>query len=753
MTVATSLSRRAFVVSVIAVGGGMALSVSQAHAAADLKAPWGVPTPKSDAEFTPWLIIAPDDTVTVRVPTPEIGNGVMTQHCMTVAEELACAWPTIRAEFAPTNRNFTDKDVYTKTAGGRLAYFSGRSTGPERMRTLLQAGASARERLKAAAAQQWKVPVSEIDAKDSVLTHRPSGRTLRYGAVAARAATVTLEQEPALKPQAEWTFLGKATPGKLNNDVIVRGQAVYGLDVRLPNMLYAALMQSPVQGGKLKSYDFEAIRKLPGVHSVVVVDPAEKRAPLPFEPPFPLGASAPQSGIAVVADHYWQARKALEALPVVWDDGPGAQWKTTEQVNAAALKACDAASDKPDKSVGDVAAALAAKGGITVEAAYLTPYCDHVNLEPLNGTALVTPERVDVWHPSQHSQVAYAIAVEETGVAPQNVYMHQTYVGGGFGRRVMGDDVRMVVAVAKKVPGRPVHVIWSREESMRQGRYRALEAAKLTARLGPDGLPVVLLARCAGRGHSTNGLANAVWASGPIPNVQIESTTLPLNFLTGPYRGPGYNSNAFFLESFIDECAAAAKADPLEYRLKLLAAWPDPGWAKCLKEVAEKSAWGQALPKGEGRGVAIANWGMDSKPNAGTTVAAVARVTVTPKGELTIKQIDVAFDCGRTVNRDAVLAQLEGGSVFGLNMSLNEALTIENGRIVEGNFHEYPMLRMADIPDIRAHFGGLSGADRFNELGEPPVGPIGPAIANAIFAATGKRIRQTPFRNQDLAWA
>ena len=751
MTIATTLSRRAFVVSVMAVGGGLALSVGRANAAADLKQPWGVPTPATDSEFTAWLTIAPDDTVTVRVPTPEIGNGVMTQHCMTVAEELASAWPTMRAEFAPTDRNFLEDEVYSKSAGF-LGYFSGRSTGPSRMRILLQAGASARERLRAAAAQAWKVPVAEVEAKDSVLTHKPSGRTLRYGAVAARAAKIKLDKEPDLKPQAEWTFLGKATPGKLNNKAIVTGQATFGMDVRLPNMLYAALMQSPVHGGKLKSYDFEAIRAMPGVHSVVVVDPSEPRKPTNLKPPIPLGSSVAQSAVAVVADHYWQARKALEALPVVWDDGDGAQWKTTEQVHAAALAACETPAETPEKSLGDAPGILAQPGGIKVEAAYLTPYCDHVNMEPLNGTALVTADRVEVWHPSQHTQLGFVVAVEESGMAPQNVHVHQTYVGGGFGRRVFNDDLRMVVAVAKKVPGRPVHVIWSREESMRQGRYRAMEATKLTAKLGPDGMPVAILARCAGHGHSTNGLANAVWTSGPIPNVQVESKTLPLHILTGPYRGPGYNSNAFFLESFIDECAAAAKIDPLAYRLKLLANWPDPGWALCLNEVARKSGWGQALPRGEGRGIAIANWGMDGKPNAGTTVAAVVRVAVTPQGELTVKQIDTAFDCGRTLNRDAALAQVEGGTVYGLNMSLNEALTIENGRIVEGNFHEYPMLRMADIPDIRPHAGGLSGAERFNELGEPPVGPIGPAIANAIFAATGKRIRQTPFRNQDLKW-
>jgi isoquinoline 1-oxidoreductase beta subunit len=387
-----------------------------------------------------------------------------------------------------------------------------------------------------------------------------------------------------------------------------------------------------------------------------------------------------------------------------------------------------------------------------VEAEYLTPYCDQAALEPLNGVALVTPDKVEVWHPSQHTQMLFAIAAEETGVAPEHVHVHQTYVGGGFGRRVFGTEARLVIAIAKRIPGRPVKVIWAREEVMRQGRYRPLEAAKLTASLGQDGLPVALVANCSGQGHSTVGLHDTAYVNGPIPHVTVESTDVPFHIMTGPYRGPGYNTNAFVLEGFIDECAAAAQIDPLEYRRRLLASWPDESWTKCLDEVARQSGWGETLPKGQGRGIAISNWSMDSKPRAGATVATVARVEVSQKGVLNIRQIDVAFDCGKVVNRDAVQAQMEGGTIFGLNMALNEKLTVENGRIVEGNFDAYPMLRLRDIPPIRVHFGGLSGGARFNEVGEAPVGPIGPALANAIYAATGRRLRSMPFAKQDLSW-
>jgi isoquinoline 1-oxidoreductase beta subunit len=310
----------------------------------------------------------------------------------------------------------------------------------------------------------------------------------------------------------------------------------------------------------------------------------------------------------------------------------------------------------------------------------------------------------------------------------------------------------MVVAVAKKAPGRPVHVIWSREEVLRQGRYRPMVAAKLTARLDDHGMPVALRAHASGAGLSLSGLQDCVYAGGSIPNFQVETSTLPIHLLPGPYRGPGYNSNAFIIESFIDECAAAAKVDPLEYRLKLLDGWPDPHWAKCLNELGAQSGWGGTLPRGQGRGVAICNWSGAGRPNAGTTVAAVARVEVSPAGKLTVQQIDLAIDPGGIINQDAVLAMLEGGAIFGLNMTLNEELTVKDGRIVEGNYNEYPMVRMRDVPMLRVHFGGISNGDRFSEAGEAPVGPVGPAIANAIFAATGKRIRQTPLRKQDLSW-
>jgi isoquinoline 1-oxidoreductase beta subunit len=747
-------ARRRFIVASAAVGGGLALGFGLADPAL---------AAATASEISPWLVIGTDGSVTVRVTMPECGNGVLTQMAMTVAEELHCDWSKICTESASTHRDMFEGRPFTGafTAPDAMPYFSGRSTTDAWLGLMLQVGASARERLKQAAAEVWQVPATDIEARDGNLLHAASGRRLGFGEVAARAAAVKLATEPRPKPQSEWALLGKKSPRKLHLPMIVTGSAEYGIDVRLPGMVYAALMQSPVTGGRLKRYDPAKVLAMPGVRAVVTVDPDEAR-PLKLPKPYTDGFDDAQAGIAVIADHYWQAKKALAALEVEWDDGPGAQWKTTQQIVDAAIDLLESPGNtlvqigQPDE--------VLAGSAKRIEATYVTPYCEHAAMEPLNGTALVTAERVDVWHPSQFSSMAHIVAAEETSMPPEKVFFHQTLIGGAFGRRVFGNDVRMVVAVARKVPGTPVHVIWSREETTRQGRYRALNVARLTAGLDKDGLIQALVGRTAGRGLQPRsvpaeylggyttafGLFASTYTSGLIPHSRVENRDLPVHLIAGPYRGPGYNSNAFMLESFVDECAHAARIDPLEYRLKLYAKWPDPGATLCLKEAAAKAGWGKKLKPGMGQGMAIGNWGGYGRPQAGTTVCAVATVEVSRTGQLTVHAIDLAFDCGRMLNRDAVLTELQGGVIFGLNMAMNEELNIQDGRIVEGNFDQYPMLRMGDMPQINIHFGGLSGHERFAEIGEPAVGVIGPAIANAIFRITGKRIRSTPFRKHDL---
>jgi isoquinoline 1-oxidoreductase beta subunit len=753
MNTETNLDRRQFVVSTLAAGGALVVGFggSPAQGAEAQTIIWDKPDPAGSVEFTPWISIAPDDTVLVRVTAPDIGQGVLTQAAAFVMEELGTSWDNLRPEYASTNRDHKEGLVYSTVAGGQ-SYFSGRSTGPDRMKTYMQVAASARERLKAAAAEPWGVKVEDVDAQDSKLTHKPTGRTLRFGEVVARASKIKLAVEPTPKERAQWTFLGKKSPAKVQLPDIVNGSLVYGIDVRVPNMVYAALRQSPVQGGKLISYDADAIKNMPGVLAVVAVAPKENK-PSDLKPPIPMGMNAAQHAVAVIAEHYWQARTALDALPIQWDDGPGARWKTTAQMNDAVYAAIDKPGEKIEKSVGDVEAGFKAAHKI-VEATYHTPFCEQSPLEPLNGTALVTKDRVEVWHPTQHTLNAFYVAGDEADMPLENVHVHQTYIGGRFGRGVLCDDVRMVVAVAKRFPDRPVHVIWSREEAHRQGRYRSMLGGKFKVGLGADGMPTTLLAReSGGPGFSVGGLVDSPIPA-IIPNVQIESQVVPFHILTGPYRGPGLNSNAFMVESLLDECALAAGMDPIDYRLKLYGKWGDIGWVKCLKEVRDKSGWGQPLPKGQGRGVAIANWAMRGKPNAGTTIATVAKVEVSKEGKLKVLQIDVAFDSGRIFNEDAVRVEMEGGSLFGLNMSMNEGLNIKNGQIVEGNFDVYPLLRMANAPrTINVHLGGLSDFPRYVEIGEPPASAVGPAVANAIFQATGKRIRTTPFRLHDLSWA
>ncbi len=742
-----TVTRRQFVLMSVAAGGGMAVGLAPRTS----DAAGNVVEDAVGAEVSPWLTIDGDGIVTVRVATPDIGNGVLTQAAMTIAEELPFDWSKIRTEYASTNRDYRDHGVYSQVAGRQLSYFSGRSTNADRLKVYLQVAASARERLKAAAAANWKIPVAEIEAENGILTHRPTGRTLPYGAVAARAATMVLEPEPTPKPPEAWTLLGKVAVKKITAPAIVTGKLVYGIDVRLPDMVYAALLQAPVRGGRLKSYDAAPILKRPGVRAVVVVDPDAPRGAPPTDMPFPYKNTLPQSGIAVIADRYWQAKTALEAMQIEWDDGAGAHWKSTQDVYDATRASLDKPPAKVVKEVGDTMGRLNS-GARIVEASYLTPYCDHAVMEPLNGTALVTPDRVDVWHPSQQTLNGSYVAAHETGLPLDKVYVHQTMIGGAYGRRVDGDDLRMVVAVAKKYPGKPVHVIWSREETTRQGRYRAMIAAKFRASLGADGLPDALFVHASGKDFPLMGLIDCSYASGVIPNLHVQTSEVPLHILTSSYRGPGYNSFAFMVDSFIDECAHAAGADPLDYRIRLHEKWPDPGYQLCLREVAAKANWGQKLPRGTAQGVSVANWGGFGKPQAGTTVAAVATVEVSDKGVITVQRIDMAFDCGRTINRLAVEAQIQGGIVFGLNMSLNEELDIENGRIVQGNFDSYPILRMGGVPkEIHIHYGGLSNHDRYAELGEPPVGVIGPAIANAVFKATGQRLRQMPFRKSAIA--
>ncbi len=746
------MDRRHFLVTTGVVAGGMALAIGPANAAAPL--PWG-PDAASGNELSAWIEIAADSTVTIRVPQPESGNGTMTQIAMNVAEELHCAWADIRVVNASVSRDYAENHVYTK---GMLPFFSGHGTAKDRMAHNMRLGASARERLKSAAAARWKVPATQVSARDSVLTHAPTGRTLRYGEVAAQAAGMNLLAEPELKPESEWTLIGKKSPPKLYIPAVANGSAIYGIDVKLPGMVHAALMQVPVMGGRLKSHKPEAVLKMPGVRAVVVIDPANsRRTTLKDETSFGLSnTTEAQHAVAVIADHFWQAKMALDALPVEWDLGSGTHYRTQDDIYKGMASIRDTGEGKEVVKKGDVASAT---GRRVVESEYMTPYGDNAVMEPLGGTARVSAESCELWCATQDSRQAYWVAIDETGLPPAKVSVHNTLMGGNFGRRTQAEDLRMVVAIARAYPGVPVKTIWSREEMFRQGRYRTPISTRFKAVLDDTtGLPLAVTGDLCFAGdkplfHLTQGYGDAPYFnSGSIPNVKLTTTNFPVHILNGAYRGPCFNSNAFITETFIDECAAAAGIDPVEYRLKLLAKWEKP-WSDVLRLAATKAGWGEKLPRGEGLGIAITNWPVATIRNFGSTMAAAARVSITKAGEITVRRVDIAFDCGRMANEDAVRSQIEGGTIFGLNMTLNEELTLKDGAVVEGNFDEYPMLRMSDaLPEIHIHTGALSGHNRFDLIGELPVGPIGPAVGNAIYSAIGKRLRSTPFRKQDLSW-
>lgn len=743
----TTLDRRSFMISSAFVSGAMVLWLAQQPSSLDAAS---VPERAPNPELSAWIVIAPDGIVTVRVPNAEVGNGTVTQIAMYFAEELCCDWTQIRAEAASIRRDFLEGGIYNV---GLRPFFSGGAANPDRMRHMLQLGASARERLKIAAATRWGVGVSEVQAAGGVLSHPSSGRKLPFGEVVADAAKVVLRAEPRLKSQSEWTLLSKTSPSRLNNPDIVTGRSVYGIDVQVPGMCYAALKQAPVQGGRLKSHDPRDVLKMPGVRAVVVVDPSKTRgSPIKPQPTFGFSTSRTQSGIAVIADHYWQAKKALELLPVEWDHGAGAGWVSSDAIANAQKDTINKGLGDTLQRTGDVASIVQ---GRVVEAAYSTPLCENAALEPLNGTALVDGDHVEAWLPTQDQLQAFWVTVDESGVAPEKVTIHPTFVGGGFGRRSHADDVRMVIAVAKEYPGVPVKVIWSREETMRQGRYRSMAATQFRAVLDSDtGIPKAVSAEsnmtpfAKPNPGDPDVISPAMiigfgdvpyFTSGMIPNVHLRRSELRSNILMGAYRGPFYNSNAFIVETFIDECAAVARIDPLEYRLRLLGS-NGKSWSDCLRAAAAHGDWGKPLPKGEGRGIAISKW-------SGTTVAVVAHVRIAKDRKIDVRQLDVAFDCGRLITPEAVRAQIEGGVLFGLNMALNEEITIKDGAVVEGNFDTYPMIRMADVPPrINVHFDALSNSGDYGGVGETPVGPVGPAIGNAIFQATGTRLRSTPFR-------
>jgi isoquinoline 1-oxidoreductase subunit beta len=716
MTYMPQISRRSFVASVAALGGGLALGFHLPTGGGPAQAAAGA------AEVNAWVMIQPDDTVVIRVARSEMGQGIATALPMLVAEELECDWSKVRAEFPSP-----DENLRRKRAWGDMSTGGSRSvrTSHEYLR---KGGAAAREMLVAAAAQQWNVTAAECQAVKSVITHKPSGRTLRFGEVAEAAAKLPPPAEPKLKDPKDWTLVG--TPQKrLDTMDKVTGRPIFGIDVRVPNMLYAAIVQCPVFGGTPKSYDEAKIRSLKGVRRVV---------PLP-------------NSVAVVADSWWQAKQAIDALPLTWDEGQNGKVSSAAiaELLRGGLIAPEAAVVRKD---GDFEGALS-KATNRVEAEYAAPYLAHATMEPMNCTAHVTPDKVEVWAPTQSGEGALAAAAAAAEVAPEKVVMHKTMLGGGFGRRgAVQDYVHQAVLVAKAV-GQPVKLLWTREEDIRHDFYRPAAMVKFTAGLDPSGMPIAWRVRVTSPSifaallpqrlvngvdqFAANGFTDEM--AYDVPNYQVEYAMRTTHVPVGFWRSVNHSQNGFFRECFVDEMAHAAGQDPYQYRRRLLS--KDPVRLAVLDVAAKTAGWDKPAPQGVSRGIALVE-------AYGTLCAQVVEASVGDKGQVNVRRVVAAVDTGYVVNPAILQSQVESGVVYGLTAALYGAITIENGRVQQSNFDDYEMLRMADMPKIETVLvpsGGFWGGG-----GEPAVPPLAPALCNAIFAATGKRIRALPLKDQDL---
>jgi isoquinoline 1-oxidoreductase subunit beta len=723
--VTSKLTRRHFILTSATAAGGLMIGIglpSAARAATVPGQPWNDDNAYAPNEIDAWIAIDPDDSILIRYERSEMGQGSMTALPMMINEELHGDWSKVRIEYASPNRNLRENKVYGPMfSHGSMSV----RTSQKRMQ---QVGASARERLIAAAAARWNVPATECSAALSVVTHKPSGRTLRYGELTADAAKITLAQEPAIKTPAQFTFIPRALP---RVDVVHKtdGSARFGIDAQVPGMVFAAITACPVPGGKLKSVDESVLNGAPGVLHVVKL---------------------PNAVAVVATDTYWRAKRALSRLQPEWDVGT-AGTVDSEQLS----KEYRAALSEPMQTARNNGNVDQAMSGATktFEAIYETPYLSHSPMEPMNATVNLQPDRLDVWVGTQAADEATEAAAKAAGLKPEQVYVHNGFVGGGFGRRDASDEIKQAIAIAQVVK-KPVKLVWTREEDTRQDKFRPHAVVAFKAATGADGLPIAWSMRVVTSSilasvgvHLPPGKIEPQTVAGladngyNVPNTRVQSlvknTHLPVWF----WRAPGVNQHTFALESFLDEIASANGLDPYQMRRKLLEGKPD--WLKVLDTAAEKGDWGKPLPADTGRGIAICT-------DCDSLCAQVAEVTVKPDGEVKVNRVTVALDTRYMVNPLTVAEQAEGSLIFGLSAALFGKITIKDGAAVQGNFDTYRMVRLAEAPKIDVHLLP-SGGKVWGGAGEPATPPIAAAVANAIFAVTGKRIRSLPIIDHDLS--
>ncbi|MEY4214663.1 MAG: hypothetical protein RL458_2889 [Pseudomonadota bacterium] len=719
-----TVTRRQFLAS--SAAGGLSLAFHLPFASEALAQGAGTP------EVNAWVVVRPDDTVVVRIARSEMGQGTLTGLAQMVAEELGCDWAKVTTEQPTPGENLARKRIWGN-------FSTGGSRGiRESQDYVRKGGAAARMMLVQAAANEWGVPAAQCSVNKGVISHAASGRSTTYGKVAAAAAKLNPPTEVPLKDTKDWQILGKRL-ARLDTADKVNGKQVYGADLTMPGMLNAAIRKCEVFGGKVVSFDAAAIEKRPGVRKVVKVH---------------------DDAVAVVADTWWQAKTALDALPIKWDLGQHAN--ASSEAFAKVLQAgLDASDAVVGNSSGDAKGAIASAAR-RVEAVYAYPHQNHACMEPMNAVARFTADRCEVWTPTQNGEAALAAASESSGLPAAKCEVYKINLGGGFGRRgAVHDWVRQVVAIAKEMPGTPVKLLWSREEDMLHGRFHPVTQCKLTAGLDASGNITGLHMRISGQSilagvfpqnikdgkdpvvfQGLNEGGGEAMIGYSFPNVLIDHAMRNPHVPPGFWRGVNLNQNAIYLECFIDEIAAATNQDPLELRRKLMTRHPKH--LAVLNAVAERSGWGKPAPDVNGQKVFR---GLAQTHGFGSYVAACAEVSVNAEGELRIHRIVAATDCGHAVNPQQIEAQIEGSFVYGLSAFFGQC-TVKDGRIEQTNFNTYPVMHMRHMPKVESIVmpsGGFWGG-----VGEPTIAVAAPAVMNAIYAATGKRIRHLPLTGQSL---
>jgi isoquinoline 1-oxidoreductase beta subunit len=730
MKTAPSLDRRGFIVGASALGSGLALGL-------DIPLVSGVLSPaqalgaEAAPEVNAWVVIRPDDTVVIRIARSEMGQGTLTGLAQLVAEELECDWSKVTTEYPTPGQNASRKRVWGdfSTGGSR-----GIRASQDYVR---KGGATAREMLIQAAANDWKVAVTECKACAGVITHQASGRSTTYGKVADAATKLPPPADVKLKDPNTWTIAGKGLK-RLDTVEKTTGAMIYGVDVKLPGLLNAAIKDCPVFGGKLKSYDESKISNFKGVKKVVRVG---------------------ETAVAVVADTWWRAKSALDALPIVWDEGANAH-VTSASITQWLSEGLDAGQPAfVGNRNGDAKAALAS-GAKIVEAVYDYPYQNHAAMEPLNATALYTPEKCEVWTGTQNGEAALATVVSASGLPPEKCEVHKIMLGGGFGRRGFTDYVQQAVTIAKQLPGTPIKLLWSREEDMQHGKYHPITQCKLVGAFDADNTLTALHMRLSGQSILAsarpealqNGMDPAAFqglvTTGDaqigydVPNLLIEHSMRNPHVPPGFWRGVNINHNAIYLECFIDELAHAGGEDPLAFRRKLMA--KHPKHLAVLDAVAERIGWSKPAPKGAHRGIA-------QFMGYGSYVAAAAEISVDGGDKIKVHRIVAATDPGYAVNPAQIERQIAGSFVYGLSALFHGGITIKDGRVEQQNFDTYDSMRIKDMPKVESIVmpsGGFWGG-----VGEPTICVAAPAVLNAFFAATGKRIRSVPLKNSNIQFA